>query len=215
MEGEKEPIEQATGDARHSIDFFLEDDGDVVEEHIANDAASGSRDGAHDDSHPEGVVHIECLLHAGNGEEGESEGVEDKPRVVEALHVSAEDDDECLGYDGAENVDGVCHPEGGDTQQHIADGASADCHSDAADESAKPVELFGGGMPDARDGEGEGAEKFDYDEEIVQRSKFKGLFLAVGTLALQMVEDYLAHTHGFWRYLDELVSLDVFKTFLK
>ena len=49
------PIEQATGDAGRGVYLLMEDDGYVVEQHIAHYAARSSRQTAHDDGHPVGM----------------------------------------------------------------------------------------------------------------------------------------------------------------
>ena len=101
----EEPIEESAGNAGHRIDLFLEDEGFLVEEDVADDAACRSRDASHDDGDPDGMSAIEGFLESGDGEEGESEGVEDEPRVVEALEGTGEDDDEDLREGGADEVE--------------------------------------------------------------------------------------------------------------
>ena len=158
----EEPIEQAAGNAGHRVDLFLEDERFFVEEYVAYDAACRSGDASHDDGDPDGMSAIERLLESGDGEEGESEGVEDEPGVVEALERTGEDDDEDLREGGADEVERRGHPERGDAEHQVADGAASDGYGHTTDEAAKPVEMLGCGVPDAGDGKGEGAEKL-YD----------------------------------------------------
>ena len=157
----EEPIEESAGNAGHRIDLFLEDEGFLVEEDVADDAACRSGDASHDDGDPDGMSAIEGFLESGDGEEGESEGVEDEPRIVEALERTGEDDDEDLSEGGADEVERRGHPEGGDAEQQVADGAASDGYGHSTDEAAKPVEMLGCGVPYSRYGKGECAEKLD------------------------------------------------------
>lgn len=74
-EAKEEPIEQASGHTGHGIDLLAENDGHVVEQHIADDAAGGTGDAAHGDGHPEGMAEGKGLLKAGDGEKGKAERV--------------------------------------------------------------------------------------------------------------------------------------------
>lgn len=77
-------VDHATDDAGQRVDLFAEDKGHFVDKDIAKHTTRSSRDGPHDDSHPEGVFSRggEGLLDAGYGEEGQPDGVEEEPRVV-------------------------------------------------------------------------------------------------------------------------------------
>ena len=72
-----------------------------------------------------------------------------------------------MGHKRADNVEGGGHPKGGDTEADIADGAAPDGHGNAADETAKPVEMLGGGMADAGNGKRKGAYKLN---DVLERS---------------------------------------------
>ena len=62
-EGKQQPIEQAAHDARHGIDFLLENQRHAVEEDVADDTSGTARDASHDDCHPHGMAAVERLLH--------------------------------------------------------------------------------------------------------------------------------------------------------
>ena len=96
--GSQGPVGHSTQHAGDGVDLLVEDDGLVVEQHIADNAASGARDAAHDDGHPKGLPHSKALLDAGDGEERQAEGVEDEPGVFQGFHPLAEEYDGEQGY---------------------------------------------------------------------------------------------------------------------
>ena len=158
--GQHQPVEKAAADARHRIDLLFENQRCTGEQDVTDDTASASRDASHDDGHPDSMPAVDGLLHAGNGEERKSQRVEDEPGIVKSFQVMGKDNDEDLRKGGTHKIEGGCHPEGGDAQHHIADGSATDGNGNTADETAKPVEMMGGGMADAGYGKGEGSQEF-------------------------------------------------------
>ena len=49
----QEPVDKSADHTGHCIDFAVEDNWFVVQQNVADNAASRARDAAHDDSHPE------------------------------------------------------------------------------------------------------------------------------------------------------------------
>ena len=156
------PIDHTTQHTDHRIDLAVEDDGLVVEQHIADDTARRTRDAAHDDRHPEGLSEEEALLYAGDGEERQSEGVEDKPRILQRFHPLTEEDDGEQGDSRTYHIYRCGHPEGCGAEHDVADGSAADGHRDAADVTAKPVEVLGSRMADAGDRKGKRAQQLNH-----------------------------------------------------
>ena len=142
-------IDDAADDAGHGVDFLAEDKRDFIDEHVTHHATGGSGNAAHDDGHPERLAHEERLLNAGNGEQGEAEGVEDKPGVVEAYETATEDDGGEEGEGCADEIDGIGHPERCEAEHHIAERAAANGSGQTYDIAPEPVELFGGGKAGA------------------------------------------------------------------
>ena len=99
-----ELIDQSADDAGNGVDFFSEDERHLVDEHIAHHSTGSSRNASHHDGHPEGLPHEERLLYAGNGEQGQSESVENEPRVIESHQPFAEDDETEFYTDNGERV---------------------------------------------------------------------------------------------------------------
>ena len=155
------PIRQSADDARHSVYLLLEDDGDVVQQHVADDTACRPRYGTHDYSHPEGVTAVECLLQAGYGEERQAERVEEEPRIVKTLQRSRKDDDEHLRHERTDEINRGSHPERRYAEHYIAQRTSTDSHGNATYEASEPVEALGCCMTDARDSKGEGTQKLN------------------------------------------------------
>ena len=156
-----ELIDQSADDAGNGVDLFSEDEGYLVDEHVAHHSTGSSRYASHHDGHPEGLPHEERLLYAGNGEQGQSEGIEDEPRVIESHQPFAEDDGDDEGKGRTYQIDGIGHPERSEPQHDIAECAAADGCSQSHYIAAKPVELFGGSQTGARDGKGERSEELD------------------------------------------------------
>lgn len=165
-EEQQEPVGTATEDAGKGIDFTAEDDGFVVEQYVADDSSGCSRDATHDDGYPDGLPALQAFLQSGYVEEGQAQGVEDKPGIVEPLHLTVEGDDEKEGGYSTDEVGRLGHPERGDGEQQVAQGSSANGHGYSADITAEPVELLGCCMTQAGDGKGKGAQYFyEADDE--------------------------------------------------
>ena len=75
-------VEKTADDTGQCIDFLAEDEWHLVDEHIAEHTAARTGEGAHDDGGPEGEARRDGLLNARHGEQGQTDGVEEKPRVV-------------------------------------------------------------------------------------------------------------------------------------
>ena len=164
------PIDNTAQYTGHGIDFLVEDDRFVVEQHVADDTTRRTGNTAHDDSHPEGLAEGQALLYACNGEERQAQRVEDEPRILQRFHPFPQKSHGEQGHGGADQIDGRCHPEGCHAQHHVAYGTTADGHGYATDIAAKPVEVFGGSMADARDGKGKRTQDLYniYDDILVQ-----------------------------------------------
>ena len=107
------------------------------------------------------MTHGEGLLYTCYGEECETEGVKDKPCIVEPAHPLAEDDNkeecQCRTF----YVYGIGHPEGSDSEGDVTQSSSANCNRKAADITTKPIKTLAGGMTDTGDGEGKGSYELD------------------------------------------------------
>ena len=115
---------------------------------------------------------MQRLVDTGHGEDGEADGVKEKPRVVLSCDARLEDDDPYQGDGGADEIDGVGHPEGGDAQQDIAHRTAAYGCGESDDVGTKPVKVFAGSEAGAGDGKGEGADEVKY---LVEGGKYDGV----------------------------------------
>ena len=61
-QGVKSPIEQSACNACHGVNLFAEDEGHIVEQHIAHHATSRTCYTAHDDGHPKGMAQSQGFL---------------------------------------------------------------------------------------------------------------------------------------------------------
>ena len=177
------PIAEAAQHTCHRINLLTEDDRLLVEQHITDYTAEGTRDAAHDDGHPERETAIEGFLDSGDIEQCQAEGIEKKPRVVETLEIMVANDDHQLRKQRTQKVDGAEHPERMLAEHHIADGSAADGHSHATHKAAQPVVMLGGGKSDARKGKCKGSNELDdalqrqYEFRVLMNSHFFFLVL--------------------------------------
>ena len=166
-EGEEHPVEQSACHTGHGIDLLVEDDRHVVQQHVADDAARHTGDAAHDDGHPEGMSEGDGLLDAGDGEECQSERVEDKPGIAQPPDPLARQNDKQQGERRTEDVHDVRHPERTHAEHGVTDGTAADGDGKAAYVASKPVEVLLCSVADAGDGKGECPEELqDYLERV-------------------------------------------------
>ena len=151
-------------DGYAAVEVFAQYHGDVVDNHVADDAAThGGGKAEHDDA--EGVeAEAEADLRAGDGEGDESQGVRPYEEVVDDFFLAVlqfeepgkrqgeGDGDECavLGEDGGDTAD-----------QDVAHHAAANGGEQGDDEDAKEVEAFACADKVAGDGEGDGADDVD------------------------------------------------------
>ena len=104
MQRDHQPIDQATQDARHGIDFFPKDHRRTVEQQVTDDTACRSRDAAHGDGYPKGVSADQRLLDAGYREQSQAKRIKEKPRIVQMTEQPGEEYHHCLGKKGAYDV---------------------------------------------------------------------------------------------------------------
>lgn len=161
------PEGYATMDTGQGIDFGTEDEWNLVEEDVANDAAACSGECAHNDGDPHRLACCQGFLDTNDGEHAEAKGVEEEPCVVAANDVllQAPNEDEC--DEGDEEIDGILHPKDGHTEHHVAQGAAADGCGESHDKGAEEVEILGRSQADAGDGKGERADIVEHNDEIV------------------------------------------------
>ena len=84
------PIGNTAQHACHGVDFLTENQGDFIDEYIAQHTAGGTRHTTHDDGHPEGITQRFGLLEAYHGEKRQTDGVEDEERIVQVDEILAE-----------------------------------------------------------------------------------------------------------------------------
>ena len=157
-----DPVSQSSHETCHGVDLLSEDDGFVVEQHVAYHATRSTGDASHDDSHPVRLSHDDAFLYAGDGEERESECVEDKPCVFQRFDVFGECHHEEQCQCCAKHVERAGHPEWCGAEHDVAYGTAPYGHGNAADISTKPVEVFRCSVSYSRDGKGECTEEL-YD----------------------------------------------------
>ena len=185
-----DPIEHSATDGSHGVNLLAEDNGYLIEQYVAQHSTCGTRDAAHNDGHPDGMPIVESLLQSGNGEQGEAQGVERKPRVVEAFQRSCEHDDDKLGHERAKNVHGRRHPERCGVEHDIAQRTAANSYRNAAYKATEPVVVPGSGMADARYGEGQCSQDFNDLEDGINH--------------LRVCVDHLLMEEGIYEYLNGL-----------
>ena len=88
-----QPIHHPTQYTGHRVDFLMEDDRLVIQQHVADDTTRRTRDAAHDDGHPERLSEREALLDTGDGEQCQAKRIEHEPCILQGLHPLAEKDD--------------------------------------------------------------------------------------------------------------------------
>ncbi len=143
---EEQDIDDAACETTGGVDFLAEDEGHLVDEDIAHDTTSCTRDATQHDGRPGGEAQHEGLLDADDVEERETYAVEDEPSVVLAHKELAEGHDPEETEDAGEEVDGVFEPEGGLTYHEVANGATTTGCGDTHDEGSEEVELLGRGQ---------------------------------------------------------------------
>lgn len=153
--------------AGKGIDFGTEDEGNLVEKYVADDAATSPRQCPHDDGYPHRLACAEGLLDTNDGKHAEAEGVEEKPRVVASYNVLLEAPHEKQGEGGDVEVDGVLRPENGHIEHHIAQGATANGRGETYDVGSEKVETLSRSKSDARNSEGKGAYVIKSNDEVV------------------------------------------------
>lgn len=161
--GGADEVGDAAEYAGQGIDFSSENEGHLVHEHVAEDAARRAGDGAHDDGCPEGIGRGggERFFDTGDCEHGEAYGVEGEPGVVLVYEVFAEENYPHESQGGADEVEGVLHPKDGHAEHEVTHGAAADGGNEAHDIGAEEVETLGGGEAYAGNGEGECADEVE------------------------------------------------------
>ena len=105
MEAVADVVGYAANDAGQGIDFLAENQRFFVDEHVAQDTAAGAGNRSHDDGSPKwevftrGAKGVDGLFDAGDGKQGQANGVEQKPGVVLPHQQFAEYDDpkQCNG----------------------------------------------------------------------------------------------------------------------
>lgn len=88
-----QPIDRAPYYARHGIYLLAEYQRYLVDEHIAYHTSGRTRDAAHDDGYPVGIAQRDALAHTHDGEQSQSDAVEDEERIVQMNEVFAKEDD--------------------------------------------------------------------------------------------------------------------------
>lgn len=159
-----EPVDNAAGYARRSVDVLAENQRFFVDEDVADYATQRTGDGAHEDGHPHGVVEHEGFLYADDDKQTEADGVEEKERAVESDKLLAEEDDVEQRYSRDGEIPAVDHPEGSRVEENVAQRTAADGRHKADDIGSEPVELLSRGKAYAADGKGDGSDDFD-DEQ--------------------------------------------------
>ena len=144
------PVDHSPEDARDCIDLLMEDDRFVVEQHIADDPTGRTRDTSHDNRHPIRLSEEDTLLDTRDGEECQSEGVEDEPCVFQWFHPFSEEGHRQQCDSRTYHIYRCRHPERSGSQHHVTDRTTSDGYGNATDIPAKPVEVFGSRMTDAR-----------------------------------------------------------------
>ena len=102
----KSPIGKSAYNAGHGVYLLLENDGHIVEQDIAYDASGRTGDASHDYGNPERMAAVDGFLKSGNGEQGQSEGVEKEPGIVKTFEVAGENYHKNLGHDCTHQIDG-------------------------------------------------------------------------------------------------------------
>ena len=157
-------IGQTSCHAGYGIDFATEDERHFVHQHVADDTASGSRNGTHRDGYPERIPQSQRLLDADDIEERKSDGIEDEPGVVVVDDVLAEHTDCQHRQSTADEVTAVGHPERIEPEHEVTNRSATDSCCHTHNPSTEDVELLGTGQTHARDGKGKGAYELDDDE---------------------------------------------------
>lgn len=170
-----QPEGYAAMHAGKGIDFCAEDEGNLVEKDIANNATSGSRQRAHYDSYPHGLSGCKGFLNADNGKHAETKSVEEEPSVVAADDVPLKAPHKKQGQKGDAEVDGVLHPKDGYAEHHIAQSTAANGCGETYNEGTKEVEVLGRGQTNAGDGESQRANVVEGDDEVVVEGEYVGL----------------------------------------
>ncbi len=155
-------VSQTADDAGKGVNFLAEDEWYLVDEYITQHAAAGTGDGAHDDGSPEGETCCEGAFDAGYGEEGKTDGVEEKPCVVLSHKQTSESNHPNEGDGGADEIERIVHPKGRLTEHDIAHRPATDGCGYADNVCAEKVETLGRSEADAGDGKGECADKVEY-----------------------------------------------------
>src|SRR5690606_17303502 len=135
-------INKPSGYTCQGVNVFPEDQGDLVEENIAEDASHRTGNPAHYDANPERQTRIEAVAYADNGEQSEPDGVEQKQGPAPPKQFTFEEQG-CYQRHACRNeVLRIQHPKGGYAQQEISCGSPSDGGYQADNVGAEPVDIL-------------------------------------------------------------------------
>src|SRR5262249_17763616 len=166
--GLRDDLDDGGDERRQRVDLLGEDDGDTIEQHVAQHAAADRGRGAEDDRGLDVGAVGERLVGPGDGEEAQAERVEEVDRVLEALDPGAGPDRHRRGQGGARQVPPVRDAGGRDgTEAKVAHDAAAARRHVSGHVGAEQVESSLAGRGGAADGERERPEEIHQDEQRV------------------------------------------------
>lgn len=166
VEEQQKPIDHSASGAGQGIDVLAENQGHLVDEHVAEYTSCSACHTSHYYVYPHGIPGYETLFEADYGEEAQTYGVEDEEGVLKTHYPFLEyyDDDE--GEQGDEHIRRLHHPEWLHIQQNVPEGTSADCCHESDDEGAEEVKVLAGSQTDAAYRESEGSYVVEYVQQL-------------------------------------------------
>ena len=76
--GITQPVSDAAYYTRHRIDFFSENQGDLIDKDITNHTSCGTCDTTHDDGYPKRIAQSDTFPHTDHRKQSQSDGIEYK-----------------------------------------------------------------------------------------------------------------------------------------
>ena len=88
--GIAQPVSDAAYYTRHRIDFFSENQGDLIDKDITNHTSCGTCDTTHDDGYPKRIAQSDTFPHTDHRKQSQSDGIEYKKGIIQTDQPATE-----------------------------------------------------------------------------------------------------------------------------